>query len=110
MANSVGVKAAHAHSTGAHSADRSSSARVAPTAVRPAAVAISSTLTQSGDGNGLATAPIAAIAQRAVTSQVKGRHPLTRKECTARIGTKVSTKKNATMASAIAGEGWNANR
>jgi hypothetical protein len=73
--------------------------------VRQEAVATSSTFTQSGDGNGLATAPMAPTPQSTVTSQVKERHSATRKGCTARIGTKVSATKNATMKERYEGRG-----
>ena len=57
----------------AHRAFRSRSICRAPTPVRQEAVATSSTFTQSGDGKGLATAPMAPTSQSAVTSQVKER-------------------------------------
>ena len=60
-----------------------------PTPVRQKAVAARRAFTQSGEGKGLATAPIAATSHRAVTATLKPRSPATRNGCTQRIGTKV---------------------
>jgi hypothetical protein len=55
---------------------------MAPSPARYAAVTMSSTLTQSGEGNGWATAPAAATAQAGVTSTLTGRNRAKRSGCT----------------------------
>src|SRR4029079_11702161 len=83
---------------------------MAPTPVRQKAFAAKSAFTHSGEGKGLATAPIAATSHRVEIATLKPRSSATRNGCTQRIGTKVKTTKTATMASETKGGGMKAKR